>query len=443
MGSCNPLIYDKMLKDVYVSNFNMRGPGGTPTHSRVEVVYPADEKGEGHLLMAAVDDASMVNLSLSAGGDPKETYPNVDVLTALVFPIEGVQKVKIGGLVEVPPAQGRDEPHALAAFQAPGAPDTARVVRFRADTWSRSDNAEDDMVNPIIDGTPLPIFGTGLGAINMDGDADDPDYEVATGSQEGVVVYDNLGKNREAYEAAADAMPPASCEGDNAPDCYGFTLCTDVGLPNNITQGPFLPGGEPAFVASHEAGLTLIGAPDGGAENAVGAPIFNCAAGFIDAPEGLSPGLGAELFVSDLDNDGTLDLAVGDPTANVVYTFLNDGADGLPSTPTRTITPFEDAMEFGYSIGRADLGAPIGSVLLVGAPGSAVDSLPEVGKTFVFDIEGRELLEVLADETPEKNTRFGIWAGGIYVGDRDELVVVGISEAKVHVAINADDPFPG
>jgi hypothetical protein len=443
--ACNPLVYDKILDDVWVENFAMRGPTGAPTHSAIGLTFPPDESGKGHLLMASPGDMSMGWLSLSAGAEPIEQYPTVEDLQALIFPIDGVQTVEIGGLVEVPsPDDVSELPHVVVAIRAPGEPGNARVVRFAVPTFVRTDTDDLDIVAPRLEGTPVPAFGTGLAAINLDGPQDDPAYEVAVGSQAGVFVFDAVGANRPAYEEALAGLDPADCSGDAAPDCFFFTYCDGVGEPTGMTQGRLLPeGAGPAIVVANPQGLTFIAAPDPLETNAVGAPIFDCAALHLGVPGGATPRYGETLHVIDLDADGDDDLLVGDPGANRVHVFV--AGDGIPTQPTTVLEPSvpDGVLDFGKGIGQAALGGGIGTVLLIGAPGSVVGGKPEVGKVFVYDALGAEELVVLADTTPEKSSRFGLWVGGLHVDGRDELLVVGSSDAKIYVAISEDDPPPG
>lgn len=440
---CNPLIYDKLLEDVYITNFRLRSPTGASVHSTIALTFPADENGDGHVLMASPRDVSMVWLNLNAAADPIERYPTVEDLQALIFPLEGVQKVDVGGLAKVPaPMPGDTDPHVVVALKAPGEPENARVVRFDLPEFRRTDDNEIDISNPDIDGSPVPNFGSGLAAINLDGPQDEPEYEIAVGSDEGVLVFDSVGANLETYLAAKAGLG-AACMA-NETDCFHFTHCADVGLPSNMTQGMFMAGDAPAIVASNESGLTFITDKASPETNAVGAPVYECAAMVWSAPDGSSPNYGSELFVDDINDDGHDDLLVGDPGANRVYVHL--GSTGtLTQTPTLTLEPpaGEDALAYGFALGRADLGQTIGSVLLVGAPSSTVGGQAEVGKVFVYALGDLSApIVVLADETPTKNTRYGEWVGGVRVDpDRDELLVSGENEAKVYVAISEEDPY--
>lgn len=444
MFSCNPLIYDTLLEDIYVSQIALRGPTGVPTHGPIAASFPPDADGNAHVLLAAETDVSMVFLGLTPGAAPSEAYPTAEDLTALIFPIEGVQKVQIGGLWAVPsPEMGDTQEHAIAALRAPGEPENARVVRFDLPNFIRTDDDEADIKNPEIGGAPVPTFGIGLSAINLDAAQTDPDYEVAVGSQAGVLVFDNMNMNAPDYQMVKDGLGAAACEGDNEADCAFWTLCEDLASPNSLTAGPFLGGNAPALVALTEDGITMIAEADMPQTNAVGAPIYDCAKRVIAAPAGSGMDFGAGTFVNDLNDDDLDDLVVGDPSTDRVHIYFNTGS-GLPDNPSKTLEPSDsEALEYGAAIGRADLGGDIGSVLLVGAPGSTVDGEIEVGKTYVYDLTGDEEILVLADTTPDKNTRFGQWVGGIHVNGRDELVLLGTSLGKVHIAINENDPAPG
>ncbi len=448
---CNPVIFDSILDDVYVSDFTLRGPSSASTTSSIGIVLPPDGEDISHLLMpaAANVDATMVYLGLNAGANPEEQYATIEALNALVFPIADLQNTDVGGLVHVPPPTGMSDFTVLAAFREPGDLEKGRIVRFTVPDFSRTDSDLEDIRTPRFAGNFITGFGTGLAAINLDADQSDPDVEVMIGSDRGPLVYDNLGINTQTYEDARSALvsnDPEACTGASEVDCIPFTLCDGLVAYNSVGAGLLLPGDEPTFVVAHEDGLNFVTPGDPTPTNDVGAPVFDCEGQVFSLPDGASEDFGKALYVHDFNGDDHEDLAVGDPGANRVFLYIAAAGGGVPSTPTRVLEPTEaaeDADEFGAALGVADLGGDIGRVLLVGAPGTTAAGKADVGGAWVFDRAGENELRALIDESPEASTRFGIWVGGLFFKERDEIVVMGNKGGRVHVAINRDDPFPG
>lgn len=455
-AACNPLAFENVVEDAHVRQFVLKGTLNAPVHSNIAVPYDTTEDGlDDHLLIANGEDASLGWMELNEAGFARGDFPEGDVLNALFFPIERADQAVVGGLARVPdpmaamtPNQS-PEPYGIVSFQSPTDLERARVVRFRLPGFQRVDDVNVDIINVKIDGALLPRFGRLLAAINLDADQDDPDYEVAIATELGIVVIDNLGKNRLVYEQAqqaAEAANPGSTTGDNEAEGYGWTYCGNLTQTTGLVAGAVGPSGSPTFVVSTPAGLTLVGQPDTPIANTVGAPVFDCAKREIAAPPEGTSQFGAYMFVDDVNGDGLDDLCVGDPEANRVFVYLQLPDTGLAPTPAQTLMPFDDedgeTVAFGAAIGRAELGEQIGPVLLVGAPDSGVGQTQRSGRFFVFSLPTFEPIRAVVDTEPTKNTFWGTWVGGVSIGDREEIVNHGDIEGRVHVALNEDDPRP-
>jgi hypothetical protein len=450
---CNPLVFAEILEDAPVADFELQGPDGRPAHSSDVLVYDERGDGIGHALTMGPDNVALVWLGLSEGAKPVSQQITKDQGKALIFPIESRTAVRLGGIARVPSPAGDDVEHAIVSVVSIAQIRETRIVRFAIPTFARTDSHETDIVVPVLGEAVVPGFGFGLAAVDLDGDQLDPHYEVMVGSDIGVFVYDDMGENVADYvetREELEADDPDVFAGDNAPDGYPFTLCDDLAGHNDIVGGPFLADRKGAFVVASSAGLTIVAEQDGAApaeeQNAVGAPIYDCAREVHSRPGAASTDFGAKLTVADIDRDGTEDLLVGDPTANRVFVYLVD-SDGLQPTPALTLQPGGDraeaAAEFGFGLGVARLD-PDGDfdVLLVGAPGTPVDGKDEVGSVHVFELGSDDWLAALEDLTPTSGTRHGLWAGGIFRDERDELVVLGKTEGRIHVRIDERDPRP-
>lgn len=444
-AGCNPLIYDTLLEDAPVKEFRLRGPSGASVHGENVVAYPSDSEGQGHLLGAGPLGVSMAWMRLSDSGDMAATIIDEDAAEALVFPSEGAASVRTGGIVSVPPPSGASGEHALIAIVDPSDQDKSRVVRFRTVDFSRTDDSSADIVVPMVDGTVVPGFGQSLASANLDGAQTAPDHEVLVGSGSGTFLFDSVGANTADYLATRDEIleeDDRAFDGENEPDGRWYTLCNTADTVVNTKGGPAGADGAAAFVVAHGTGLDVIAPFDPPQTNRIGAPIYNCEAATRDRPSGSSDTFGTGLLFQDLDGDGNAELLVGDPGADRVYVFAV-GADGLGETPMMTIQPDGDGGGFGHSVGYADLGGDLGPVLLIGAPGTTVDKKDDVGAVHVLDLMTQEPITVLEDQTPNADTRHGLWVGGVAIDGREEIVVMGEDEGRVHLSIAEGDPSPG
>jgi hypothetical protein len=178
----------------------------------------------------------------------------------------------------------------------------------------------------------------------------------------------------------------------------------------------------------------------------VGAPIYDCARDTRAKPSEATSSFGTTFLVTDFNGDGSEDLAVGDPEANRVFIYAGT-AGGLGATPLATLEPGGEtsaaAASFGYGMGVARLDPGGGfDVILVGAPHTNVDGKSEVGSVHVFELGTADWVAALEDLTPDAGTQHGLWAGGIFRDDRDEIVVLGETEGRIHMRIDERDPKP-
>lgn len=121
------------------------------------------------------------------------------------------------------------------------------------------------------------------------------------------------------------------------------------------------------------------------------------------------------------------------------WLYENHG-DGLPPTPTLTLQS-EERGGFGSSLAHVELGGDAPDVLVVGAPSSRVEGKANVGRVYVFARDG-ELLTTLADLEPRTNSRHGLGVHGLDLPGREELVVSGARELRIHWTAFATDPRP-
>jgi hypothetical protein len=447
-AACNPTVYDKLIEEAWVETFSLRGVTAGNSHGRHVLTYEPLDDGEGHLLIAGAD-TGMTWLRINRVGSPQPEYATLDQLKALIPPIETVDYGAIGGLAKVPASDGSPNQFAVVAFKDSGIPERAHTESFRLPGFAKSNVGHIEA--PEVEGSTVGAFGEGLAAINLDADQSDPDYELLIGSDRGVLLYDNMGKNLADYAInRTEAIANGTLTAANEEEGYGFTRCADLDVRNGLTAGKLLMDQAPIFVVGTAEGLTFVGGNDSG-PNVVGAPIFDCDVASIPAPGGSGISFGFSMLAGDLDWDiysvdveGFHDLVVGDPSANLVHIYVGSNG-GISPTPITLAPPDSDTKEFGYSVGKANLGGDLGHVLLVGAPGSRVGGKEDVGRVLVYDAVTFELITTLEDQEPGSGSRHGIWTGGMPHDDwsHDELVVLGYTEGRVHLAINGEDSAAG
>jgi len=125
-------------------------------------------------------------------------------------------------------------------------------------------------------------------------------------------------------------------------------------------------------------------------------------------------GFGAALLLQDLNADGRLDLTVGEPGgqgatagAGAVHYLAGDGAGGFDAAVTTAPAGGVAGDRFGATLAAGYFGGALPSLLAVGAPGAAVDGLPQAGAVHVVDpVAGASLVTVTAP-APEAAAAFG------------------------------------
>lgn len=448
---CNPLVFGDLVDNAPVRPFTIDPPTAGNPYGRKGFRLPGGPGTDGSMVLVSDGIPLMSRIFVGVGGDGQSTHPSLTQLQAIMGPLSDFDTSTFGGAARVPaPIAANVNPHAVVGITSTFEPWLARVVRIDLEDFDRTDMFDQDIESPRIAGAFVSGFGRDVAAINLDGPQDDAAYEVAVGSSQGLLIFDSVGANTADYLAAREAIIAMNINaftGDDEPNGFHFTHCDQLLDYISLGAGNFGSGGAPAFVASTQGGLTLIA--DQGVTNAVGAPIYDCSSAFLPNASPPSPTFGWTLFTTDVDGDGNDDLFVGDPESNRVDVYMGNG-NGLPTSPTFSITPplDEDGVaEFGFSVDRANLGGGFGEAIVIGAPGTALERAANVGAVFVYRINEMGMLDTeapiaLVDQSPTAGTRHGLWAGGIRndENDREELVVIGATEGRVHLMIDDLDP---
>ncbi|MFV8755429.1 hypothetical protein ACNOYE_33170 [Nannocystaceae bacterium ST9] len=427
---CLPRSFDALEQAAPVTTIRARFPAEDTAVVRWALSVDADDEGRGRVLFS--DGARWLGwLRLDEDGDHElETILRFerDTLTQTEEPA-------FTGLALVPE---RDIPEGLLRL-AGDATHPDRIVRFRVADFSRIDPEQPAIAVPewVIDEYPTAggLIGP-LAAVELD--AGQP--ELFSASADGaLLIWPELGTTLAELELEREALladDPTIFAADPEQG-FGVTRCAELGGPLAwaIAGGRLLAGDRPAAVILRDASVHFVAAREPAALSLVGTPELDCAAATIDLPQ-----TAMTLLVADLERDGDDDLLVGSPGSEQVWVFLGEGEAGIALTPSFTIVP-ETARGggFGTSLAIADLGGEVGRVVIVGAPATMIHGSPNVGRVHVFDLEGAPLTE-FSDLEPQTDSQHGLGVHALGLPGRDELVVTGRTELRVHWEILAGDP---
>jgi hypothetical protein len=320
-------------------------------------------------------------------------------------------------------------------------PGVDRVVRFRIADFSRPSPAEHDMrVYAWVD----PLW-TGEGPARLDGpvaaiELDEGLAEGLSGSSAGLLIWDALGTKASEYEGVRElllAEDPTVFDADPSQG-WGLTWCPSL-HPTALAGGRVLAGGARAALALEGATVTFVGLADDASPNMIGAPTYACELATLGLP-----GVATSVVVADLDHDGADELLVGAPGEGrgEVWVYSNSG-EGLASEPSLVLAPDGvDAIGFGAAIAHVELGGTAPDVIAVGAAKARVAGKAEVGRVFIFDAETGELLRTLEDLVPRSGSRHGLGVHAVDLPGREELLVTGAREIRIHKSLLPGDPRP-
>jgi hypothetical protein len=414
-----------------------------PVHTE-PLAFPIDQSAELTLaLTVAADDESRGRVLFGDGeralgwmrldldGRVELRFAHFNQLTEIGAHLDHAETTqpRLTGLAIVPDANIAEGLVRVAAEQ--GVPD--RVVRFRVADFSRIVDAELDMrVYPWVADSSPELLGA-VASVQLDEGLP----ELLSVSEDGLFVWDSLGTSLAGYEDVRASMlandPDAFA--DDPAQGWGLTHCPGL-QPTALAGGRVLPAGGRAALALSGDTLTFVAVADPGVVSLVGAPIYDCARASLSLP-----GPASVLAVVDLGLDGDDDLLVGAPEQARVWVYENFG-DGLPTSPSLELTAKDDELEFGASVTSVELGGDAPEVIVVGAPATAVSGKVGVGRVLVFDAADGTLLRSIEDLEPRTDSRHGLAVHGLDLPGREELVVSGAREFRVHWSILAGDEGP-
>jgi hypothetical protein len=427
---CLPGSFDALADAAPVHTEALEFPVDASAELTVALTVAADDESRGRVLFGDGERA-LGWLRLDVDGRVELRFAHFGQLTEIGSHPDHVEitQPRLTALAIVTDASIAEGLVRVAAEQ--GVPD--RVVRFRVADFSRIVEAELDMhVYPWV-ADPAPELLGPLASVQLDAGLP----ETLSVSAAGLFVWDSLGTSSAIYEQARASMLAGDPEvfTDDPSQGYGLTHCPDL-QPTALAGGRVLAAGGRAALALSGDTLSFVGVGDPGVVSLVGAPIYDCAL------ESLSlPGPASVLAVVDLGLDDDDDLLVGAPELARVWVYENLG-DGLPAAPTLTLQAPGDELEFGASVTSVELGGDAPEVIVVGAPGTAVDGKVGVGRVLVFDASDGTLLRSIEDLEPRTDSSHGLAVHGLDIPGREELVVSGAREFRVHWSILVGDEGP-
>lgn len=417
--ACLPDRFEALSEDSPVTTIGLGLP--EQVELSIALTVAADDEGRGRVLFAA--GPSLLGWYQLGERGGRLRFATPELLAQL-----GMHDApQLTGLAVVETKSVAEGLVRVAAHE--GAPD--RIVRFRVADFSRPSAPELDMlVYPWV-ADPAPALHGPLAAVQLD----DGLSEALSSSEDGLFIWDALGTRASEYAAARAlvlAEDPSAFDHDPSQG-FALTHCPEL-RPSAIAGGRLLADQRRAAAVLEHDRLTFVGPETAAQHSVIGAPIYACELATLALPSGA-----ASLLVVDLDYDGNEDLLVGAPASNEVWLYENHG-DGLPPTPTLTLQS-EERGGFGSSLAHVELGGDAPDVLVVGAPSSRVEGKANVGRVYVFARDG-ELLTTLADLEPRTNSRHGLGVHGLDLPGREELVVSGARELRIHWTAFATDPRP-
>lgn len=424
---CLPGTFDALGEAAPVHTEPVVFPVDASAELTVALTVAADDESRGRVLFGDGERA-LGWLRLDLDGRVELRFAHFGDLTEIGSHPDHAEVVqpRLTGLAVVPDAGIAEALVRVAAEQ--GVPD--RVVRFRIADFSRVVAAELDVhVYPWV-ADPAPTLLGPLVSVQLDEGLP----ELLSVSEDGLFIWDALGSSLPIYEQARASMLATDPDAftDDPQQGYGLTHCPDLQAAA-LAGGRLLADAGLAAVALSGDIVTFIAVADPAAVSLVGAPIYDCARASLSLP-----GPASVLAVVDLGLDGDDDLLVGSPEQARVWVYENSG-DGLPSAPTFVLEGQGDELEFGAAITSVELGGDAPQVIVVGAPGTAVDGKVAVGQVSVFDAADGTLLRRIEDLEPRTDSRHGLAVHGLDVPGREELVVSGAGELRVHWSIVAGD----
>lgn len=145
-------------------------------------------------------------------------------------------------------------------------------------------------------------------------------------------------------------------------------------------------------------------------------------------PPGMEPDFGKAMVVGDFDGNGTPDLAIGAPSANKVYVYMNIALPTAPAAPVEVTVSGSTA--FGESLAVGDFDGDGNHELVVGDPNATVDGTANAGMVHLFTQSGGSFTaesNALHDAQPEGDQRFGRSIAVAKFGGAQDILVVAAS----------------
>lgn len=403
VGACNPAKFDDLKDEMWV--VASESPNGIDSTDYANgIVWGGQSDATGAKIYVIGNRPAWAQLAFDATGSLSHGATRVDSFLAGADVIDGVPS-----LAGDPDSVGGNNGTVALGLSNAGA---AAIVLLNADTFAFTSNIA------LANGTEL-VDALAMGPTNASAGSDIVAVRGRTtsGDSRVTLVLD--------YQAVTDGMfTQGSCVLGVE---EGYSVLIAEADSANASAEIIIGGGARSRTAGMGQVMVLIGAAVAG-----GTDDDDCSPPTSFTGPGMEPDFGAALVMGDFDGDGANggkgnDLAVSAPSANKVYVYFNFDVAAIP-TPIE-ITPPPGVESYGHSLAVGDFDGDGTDELVIGDPKADVDAVVNAGRADIVVFSGGQVADSfrLLDAEAENSQNFGR-ALAVATFNGSEILVVGAKD---------------